>query len=155
MPAEHLLQRIRDLAHGCHGPGGIDRQRQQIVRQVTARLGVPRSRSRRGQRGECPVHGRRIAFRAELFELGDLGRPNGPVVDLQHLQCFGVIGPITVDPDDGLGSGVDPRLRPGGRLLDAHLRDPGLDRLGHPASGLDLLDVLPGPVRQVVGQLST
>jgi hypothetical protein len=52
-------------------------------------------------------------------------------------------------------AGVDARLRAGGRLLDAQLRDAGLDGLGHAAERLDLLDVRPARARQVVGQRST
>src|SRR3546814_11325088 len=71
------------------------------------------------------------------------------VVDLQDLDVVGVVDPVLVDADDGLPAGVDARLGTGRRLLDAHLRDAGLDRLGHAAVALDLLDVRPGLLGEV------
>ena len=62
------------------------------------------------------------------------------------------IEPVLVDADHRLASGVDTRLGAGRGLLDAQLRDPGLDRLRHPAGGLDLLDVRPGLAGQLVGE---
>ena len=59
---------------------------------------------------------------------------------------------VAVDADDRLLAGVDARLGARGGLLDAHLGDAGLDRLRHAAGGLDLLDVLPGPLGEVGGE---
>ena len=50
-------------------------------------------------------------------------------------------------------AGVDARLGAGGRLLDAHLGDALLDRRGHAAGPLGLLDVGPGALGEVVGEL--
>jgi hypothetical protein len=50
---------------------------------------------------------------------------------------------------------VDARLRAGGGLLDAQLRDAGLDGLRHAAERLDLLDVRPGRAARSCGQRST
>ena len=51
-----------------------------------------------------------------------------------------VSGLKAIDPDDDLLAPIDARLAPGGGLLDAHLGHAGLDRLGHAAECLDLLD---------------
>src|SRR3712207_9187986 len=48
---------------------------------------------------------------------------------------------------------VDPRLGPGGGLLDAQLGDAVVDGLRHAAVLGDLLDVRPGAAGQGVGQL--
>ena len=55
-------------------------------------------------------------------------------------------------PITGWRPGVDPGLGAGRGLLDAQLRDAGVDGLGHPAGLLDLGDVRPGPAGQVVGE---
>ena len=60
--------------------------------------------------------------------------------------------PVGVDADHRLGAGVDPGLGAGRRLLDAHLGDALLDRLGHAAGLLGLEDVRPGPLGEVVGE---
>src|SRR3712207_7426122 len=54
---------------------------------------------------------------------------------------------------DLLPARVDPRLGPGGGLLDAQLGDAVVDGLRHAAVLGDLLDVRPGAAGQVVGQL--
>ena len=59
---------------------------------------------------------------------------------------------MPVDADHRLLAGVDPRLGPGGGLLDPALRQARLDGLGHAAQGLDFADVSPRPLLQVVGQ---
>ena len=60
------------------------------------------------------------------------------------------VGLEAVDADDRLVAGIDARLRAGGGLLDAQLRDAGLDRLRHAAEALDLLDVRPRLLRELV-----
>ena len=59
---------------------------------------------------------------------------------------------VFVDADDLLLAGVDAGLLAGRSLLDAHLRNAGLDGLGHTAQLLDLLDALPGFMGDLVGQ---
>ncbi len=49
------------------------------------------------------------------------------------IVLVGVGEPVLVDADHRLAAGVDARLGAGGGLLDAQLRDAGLDRLGHAA----------------------
>ena len=50
-----------------------------------------------------------------------------------------------VDADDRVVARVDTGLLAGGRFLDAHLRNAGLDRFGHAAELFDLLDHVPMP----------
>ena len=52
-----------------------------------------------------------------------------------------LLGAILVDADHRLLAGIDARLRLRGGFLDAQLRQAGLDRLGHAAELLDLVDV--------------
>ena len=52
-----------------------------------------------------------------------------------------VLGPIGVDADQRLLAGIDARLGARGGLLDAQLRNAFLDRRGHAAQALDLLDM--------------
>ena len=59
---------------------------------------------------------------------------------------------VLVDADDLLDARVDARLLAGRRLLDAHLRNTGLDRLGHTAQLLDLLNVLPCLLCDLLGE---
>ncbi len=59
---------------------------------------------------------------------------------------------ILVDTHDGLAAGVDAGLGAGGSLLDTHLGQAGLDGLGHATELLDLLDVLPCAVGDLIGE---
>ena len=85
-----------------------------------------------------------VALGAQPLELGELAGAHGGVVDPEHLDRLVLVDGVAVDADDRLLAGVDAGLGAGRGLLDAHLGDAGLDRLGHAAGGLDLLDVLPG-----------
>ncbi len=93
-----------------------------------------------------------IPCRAQAFQLRELRRPHRRVVHLEELQVLVDRHPPAVHPDHRLGAAVDPGLGAGRRLLDPQLRDARLDRGRHPAGRLDLGDVCPGPVGQVVGQ---
>jgi hypothetical protein len=44
------------------------------------------------------------------------------------------------------------RLAASGSFLDAQLREPGLDGLGHAAEAFDFLDVRPGAAHERVGE---
>jgi hypothetical protein len=66
-----------------------------------------------------------------------------------------VILAVLVDADDHLLALVDHRLPPRGRFLDAQLRQPALDGLGHAAHLLDLLDQGPGLSISSLVRLST
>ena len=58
-------------------------------------------------------------------------------------------------PDDRFSARIDVGLAPGGRLFDAHLGHSGLDGFGHAAERFDFLDVIPGPVHELMRQAST
>ena len=77
VPAEHLLQRIGDLPDGGLRPGRVDREREQVVRQV-AGGGVPGAGARRGQRVQGPQHRGGVPFGAQLFEFARSARPGRP-----------------------------------------------------------------------------
>lgn len=140
--AEHLLQGVRDLPHRRLRAGGADREVQevalaggragQVVQGVAARL--------------------LVAFGAQAAEFVDLAGADGGVVDAQDLDVLVGGHPVLVDADHRLAARVDTRLGAGGGLLDAEFGDALVDRAGHAAGLLDLLDVLPGAARQVVGQ---
>ena len=122
-------------------PHGGDRE----LEQVAAALGAFR------ERGERLRHGLRVAPRADLFQPRDLlvahaGR------DLQDVELRVFLGLVFVDPDDDVQPLVDAGLAAGGRLLDAQLRHPRLDGLGHAAEFLDLLDDPGGLADDAVGQ---
>ena len=107
---------------------------------------------RLGQRVERPAYVVVVALGAEPLELGDLLAVDLVVVDLEHVERVLVGEPVGVDADHLLVAGVDPGLGAGRRLLDAHLRDALLDRLGHAAGLLGLEDVRPGALGEVVGE---
>ncbi len=141
--AERLLERVADLADGRLRPGRGDRQLQEVA---VAGVGGLRQRLQSG----LDLSG--ITFGAEPFELGDLCGPNLGVLDLQHRDVLVAVGSVGVDTHDGLAAAVDASLGAGRRLLDAQLRDAGLDGLGHAALLLDLGDVLHGAVGELTSQ---
>ena len=146
--AECLLHRRGHLPHRGHRPGRVDRERQQVGVERSIGTGL-------GSRGETlkrhPAYVV-VALCPQTLQFGNLRRADRRVVDLEDLERLVAIGHITVDADDRLLARVDARLGASGRLLDPHLGDAGLDRLGHAASGFDLLDVGPGPLGKVVGE---
>ena len=143
MAAPHLLQRRRNFADRGLGARGVDRERQQVA--VAAVGGA-------GERVERRLQLRRIALALEAGELVELQLPHRGIVDLEHVDRRFVLRPVLVDADHRLLAGIDARLGLGRGLLDAQLRNAGLDRLGHAAELLDLLDVAPGLARKLLRQ---
>ncbi len=147
VPAEHPFQRVGDLPHGRLGAGGVHGQLEQVVLQ--AGRGMPGGL---GERVERARHGLGVAFGPEAGQLGELLGAYGAVVDLEHVDGLVAVGPVLVHPDHRLPAGVDAGLRACGGLLDAQLGQPRLDGPRHPAGRLDLLDVGPGALGEVVGE---
>ena len=79
-----------------------------------------------------------------MGEAGHLLLAHCGVVDLADLDVGFVGESVLVHPDDGLLAAVDAGLATRRGLLDAQLRHPGLDGLGHATKSLDLVDQLPG-----------
>src|SRR5213592_3952746 len=128
--APDLLERARDLAHRGARAGGVDREREEVP---LARLGGA------GERVEGRARPGRVARLADALEPRDLGHAHGGVVDLADVDGR-LLGQLElVHPDDHVLAPVDARLAARGRLLDAELGHPRLDRLRHPAHRLDLL----------------
>ena len=93
-----------------------------------------------------------VALLAQPLELGELLLVDAGVVDPEDVERVLVGEPVGVHADQLLRAGVEAGLRARGCLLDAHLRQPLLDRLGHAAVLLGLLDVRPGALGEVVGE---
>ncbi len=142
MAREHLLHRVGDLADRRPGADRVDRQLEQVGVAGRA-LGQPLQRL---------LHASVVARLAQLPEAGDLLFAHGGVVDGADLDVVVAVGPILVDADDDLFTLVDAGLATCGCLLDAQLRHPRLDRLGHAAELLDLVDELRRLVRERVRQ---
>src|SRR5213592_3115267 len=123
--APDLLDRARDLAHRGTRAGGVDREREEVP---LARLGGA------GERVEGRARPGRVARLADALEPRDLGQAHGGDVDGRLLGQLEL-----VHPDDHVLAPVDARLAARGRLLDAELGHPRLDRLRHAAHRLDLL----------------
>ena len=139
---EHVLHRLAHLSDRRPGSGGVDAQRQQVGISGGALAQPLESRLARSL----------VALGAHPLEPGDLLLADLGVVDVEHVDMVGVGGPVLVDADDDLLATVDAGLAPGGGLLDAELRHAGLDRLGHPAERLDLLDDRPRLLGEVGGE---
>ena len=93
---------------------------------------------------------------ADPVEARDLRRRHLGVVDGEDLAPSAlVLGAVLVDADDGVLAAVDPRLAPRRRLLDAQFRHAALDRLGHAAQRLDLVDQRPAAAATECVRLST
>src|SRR5690606_32596890 len=121
--AEHFFHGIGNLADARLGAGGLDGAVEQV--------GIALSAS--GERPKFRLHFLLVALAAEALELSDLLFAHGLVVDLEDLD-LGLVGDaVFVHADDGLFAAVDARLRAGGGLLDAHLRDAGRNGLRHAA----------------------
>ena len=121
----------------------LDRQLQQIALPALRRLG------QRVQRGIGLVL---VPLGAQPFQLFDLPGAHGGIVDHQHIDGPVGLRLVFVHADDGLRAAVDARLGAGGGFLDAHFRQAGLDRLRHAAELLDLLNMRPGLLRQIMRQ---
>src|SRR5690606_5682619 len=144
VPAPDLLQRLRDLPDGGLGPGRVDGQLQEVA--VTLRAG--------GEPAQRVLGGVLVTFGAQPAQLLQLLGPHTRVVDLEDIEFGVVLGTeaVLVHADHRLPARVDPGLRTCGGLLDAELGDTGVDRPGHAARGLDLLDVAPRPPGEFVGE---
>ncbi|GAA3310010.1 hypothetical protein GCM10020295_75970 [Streptomyces cinereospinus] len=140
-----FFQGVGDLSDGGFGAGGVHGEFQQVA--VAVAVGGA------GEGVECVLAGGLVAFRAQPSQLFDLLGAYGGVVDLQDLDLLVGRGAVLVHADHGLAAGVDAGLGAGRGLLHAQFGDAGVDGLGHAAGLFDFLDVLPGPPRQVVGQL--
>ena len=148
MTTVDLLQCIRDLTDAGLCPGGVDREREQVVVQIAARSTL----CGRGEAGESCLAGLLVALGAELLELGDLLGPHAGVLDLEDLDLLVLFHDVLVDADDGLAAGVDTRLGAGRGLLDAQLGDALPDGLGHAAGLLDLEEMQAGLVGELCGE---
>src|SRR5439155_19479498 len=131
VPAPHLLERLRDLAHRGARAGRVDRQLEQVP---VSRLGPS------GERLERGPHPRRVPRRPDALQARDLRLAHGRVVDLPDVERR-LLGELEfVDADDHVLASVDAGLPARGGLLDAELRHARLDGPRHAAHRLDLLD---------------
>ena len=90
---------------------------------------------------------------ADLGETRDLRLAHGGGVDVQQLDRLVHVGAVPVDPDHDVLAAVPARLAARRRRLDLRLGHACLDRLGHAAERLDLLDQPLGRARQARGQM--
>ncbi len=152
VPAVDLLQCVGDLADRGVRAGGVDGELEQVA--VQAALAGPVLGRLRGVRQRVEGGGHRgvVAVVAQLLQTRDLLAQHVGVVDLEHLDVLAAEQRVLVHADHRLAPGVDPRLGARGGLLDAHLRQALVDRLGHAAGLLDLLDVGPGASGQLAGE---
>ena len=134
MTTVDVLEGVADLPHRRLGPGGIDREGEQVA--VTTVGGI-------GERVNGGVDIGLISVGPQLIELCQLGGADFGVLDLEDLYriFFAGLEAVLVDTDHRLLPRIDAGLCAGGGLLDAQLRDAGLDRSGHAAHLLDLGDV--------------
>ena len=93
-----------------------------------------------------------LAAGADLVQAAYLRLAHHVVVDIADLDGGLFLQLELVDPDHDLLAAVNARLLAGGRLLDAELGHAGLDRLGHAAQRLDLVDELARLGDQARGQ---
>jgi hypothetical protein len=135
--------RIGDFTDGGFGARGIDGQRQQIAVTFAGAA---------GQRRQRFVDVLLIALFPQAGQLVDLQPAYGGVLHLQHVDRRFVCWLELVDTDHRLVAGVDPGLGLGGGFLDSQLRNAGLDRLGHAAERLNLLDMAPGLGGEIAGE---
>ena len=140
---EHFFQRHRDFADGRLGARRLDRERQQVAVAAVCRARQCRERL---------LDRLRIALGFQPRELVELQRPHRRVVDLEHVDRLFICRAIFVHADDRLRAAIDAALSLRGGLLDAQLRNAGLDRLGHAAELFDFLNVAPGLLREFGGE---
>ena len=140
---EHLLERQRDFTHRRLGAGRIDSSGEQVALAGARHL---------GELAEIALRLALVALGLQALQLLDLGSAHGGIVDFQDVDLGVTLDLVLVDADHRLLARVDAGLRAGGCFLDARLRDAGLDGLGHAAHRLDLLDVRPGLLGQILRQ---
>ena len=150
VPPVDLLQRVGDLADGRLGAGRVDRQREQVALEPAAVTAAGSAAAVSARSASWQASSSRSARSRRSFSICWVRTEE--LSTLRTSICSSVSDAVLVDADDRLPAGVDPRLGAGRGLLDAQLRDARVDGLGHAAGRLDLLDVLPGPAGQVVGQ---
>ena len=109
----------------------LDGERQQIATVGFGRV---------GQRRERPPTALGVAPMADLGEPRHLCCAHRGVVDIEQFDLGRLARLIFVDADDRRLAAVDRRLAQGRRLFDAQFGHAGLDRLGHAAEALDLVD---------------
>jgi hypothetical protein len=107
-----------------------------------------------GQRVERRIGGCLVAFARSLASFSSCWLRT-EALSTFRMSIFGFVRLVLVDADNGLLAGVDARLRLGGRFLDAHFRNAGLDGLGHAAQLFDLGDVLHRPAARSCVNRST
>ena len=148
MTTVDVLEGVADLPHRRLGARSIDREGEQVA--VTTVGGI-------GERVNGGVDIGLISVGPQLIELCQLGGADFGVLDLEDLYriFFAGLEAVLVDTDHRLLPRIDAGLCAGGGLLDAQVRDAGLDRSGHAAHLLDLGDVRHGLVRQFTVSHST
>ena len=112
MPAEHFLERARNIADRGFRPGSVDRELEQVA---LARIGRVSQGVKRAP--DCL----RIPFGAQALQFFDLACAHGGVVDLEDFDRLLVLWTVAVYANDHLRTGVDPRLRLRGGLFNAKL----------------------------------
>ena len=88
----------------------------------------------------------------EFFETSDLLLTNGGVIDFEDVNRVFVLKAILVDADDLLVAGVDTGLRTCSCFLDTHFRNTCFDSGCHTAEFLNLLDMRPFLVGNLLGK---
>ncbi|MCY1227896.1 hypothetical protein D9M72_401870 [compost metagenome] len=131
MVAEGATHRIGNFADGGAGTRRLDGGGQQVAFACQCDL----SKRRKGLLDLDAV-----APTLGFLDPADLRGAHGAVVDLQNVDRLLVVEAVLVDPNDDLLALVDGGLATGRRLFDQSLRQPGIDRTGHAAHRLDLLD---------------
>ena len=124
IPAEHLLQGRRDFAQVWREPGRRQRQLEQIALAACRR---------RCERCQCPSTAAwsRVLRTSASRRICD--SRTARLSTSQHVEGLFVIQPVLVHSDDHVAAESILRLPARGGFLDPHLRQPGLDRLGHAA----------------------
>ena len=141
--AEDALHGRRDLAERGARARRLDAELEQI--------GIARGTF--GQRLERGLAAALVAPGPHLGEAFELRLAHRRRVDVEQLDRMVLGRPVLVDPDHDLLAPVPGRLTTGGRGLDLGLGHAGLDRPGHAAHGLDLVDQRRGRPDQARRQL--
>ena len=105
-----------------------------------------------GNGGQSLVHGSLIARCAQLLQTLYLTLAYGRIINGKDIDRCLLLQTELVQADDLLLARVDAGLRTCRSLLDTHLGNTRLDSLGHTAQLLDLLNVLPCLVCDLVGE---
>ena len=141
MPSVDFFERIGNLADRSPRTRGVDGERQQVAGILVRCL---------GECGQGLFALSLVPAAAHLLKPADLGFAHGGVVDIENVDLRLFIVSILVDADNRFLAAVDSCLAPGGRFLDAQLGHAGLDRTGHAAHLLDLVDEFAGRSRELI-----